>query len=211
MAKKIKPQQLYWCITKGHEEDWFIQAISQKEAQKVHACGEGFNLDYAKAKYICDIPLEFCEKEPCWPMSETLIALGFEYLQEGSPRRVRRNGVVYTEGTYFTSVLLTWDQFKQPTLYLLHARTTTKFKIGYTTNLENRIKQLSSTNPFYLDIMEHLNHPDAKKWEYALKKIFIDYRTNNEWFDFDDDGQVKLRKEFDKYRKICVDYSKEND
>ena len=52
MAKKIKPQQLYWCTTKGHEEDWFIQATSPKEAHKEHAYGIRYALMDDIAEYV---------------------------------------------------------------------------------------------------------------------------------------------------------------
>ncbi len=206
MARRIKPQQLYWCTTEFHEEDWFMQASSREEAAESHECEEGFNEGDAKAKFICDIPSVFWESEACWPRKETLKILGFEFLQEESPRRVRKDDMIYTEGTHYTSVLLTHEIYKQPLLYLIRARSTTRYKIGYTTNLENRIKQLSAHNPFYLDLVAFFPHPKARAWEYDLKKEFVNYRTNNEWFDFDDDIIGKVLSRIQDYQKLSTEY-----
>ena len=52
MSWKIKPQQLYWCTTKGHEEVWFIQTTSLKEAHKENAYGIRHALMDDTAEYV---------------------------------------------------------------------------------------------------------------------------------------------------------------
>lgn len=205
MCKK-KPQQLYWCTTPSHEEDWFIQASSLEEAQQSHECFEGFNEGDAKAKFVCNIPSELWETEPRWPFKETLVELGFEFLQEGAPRRVRKDGVVFTERTYMTSVYPTWRRHQQLLLYVVNLRTTTKYKIGYSANFENRFKQIQSHNPFYVDIVALLPHPLAKKWERELKDRFNNWKTNNEWFDLDNEAAALLMEELDQYRILSLDH-----
>lgn len=206
MSNSKHPQQLYWCTTTGHEEDWFIQASSLKEARESHAYGEGFNLEDARAKYICDMPAEYWESSPNWPSHDTLLALGFEFIQKTDPRRVRKDGIIYTEGTYMTSVFPFWKKHQQLLLYVVYLRTTTKYKIGYSANFETRLKQIQSHNPFYVDIVELLPHPLAKRWERELKDKFVNYRTNNEWFDLDKEAVTLLKEELGKYLTLSMEY-----
>ena len=195
-TKKIKQQYLFWCTTSGHEEDWFIQAENKDEAKESHENFEGLDNSGAKARLICKIPIEYCKAESCWPRHETLEALGFEFILKDSPRIVRRNGKLYKEGVYFEASFYKWDQFKQPLVYLINLRGTFKFKIGYTQNLDKRISQIQAHNPFHVDLAGLIVFKYAKRLEGELQTKYSKYKTNNEWFEFDEETAVSIIKEF---------------
>ena len=48
--------KLYWVTTEDHEEDWYVVAISAKEAAKFHEDMEGYDPGDAIAEALLDIP-----------------------------------------------------------------------------------------------------------------------------------------------------------
>ena len=56
-----------------------------------------------------------------------------------------------------------------------------KFKIGYSKNVEQRIKQLD-TRPFPIELVFKVYSSNAYDIEQALHKTFIDYKLDGEWY-----------------------------
>ena len=89
--------KLYWVTTEDHEEDWFVVAISAKEAAKFHEDMEGYNPGDAIAEAILDIPEEI-SAEIGWPSDEFLKALGATFLCDSPSRVVEISGRKFCEG-----------------------------------------------------------------------------------------------------------------
>jgi len=89
--------KLYWVTTADHDEDWFVVAVSAKEAAKLHEDAEGYDPGDARAKLVVAIP-EGLDAEPGWPSEELLSSLGVRYLSQDSPLVVQLNGRKFCEG-----------------------------------------------------------------------------------------------------------------
>lgn len=55
-------------------------------------------------------------------------------------------------------------------------------KIGYTTDVDSRIKQIQTGCPFKIEVIE-IWHGLTRKDEKTLHKAYDRYRTNGEWFE----------------------------
>src|SRR5690606_10906485 len=101
-AGAYEPLKLYWAMTGGSEEDWFIVARSARDAAFEHAAAEGFDPEDPSAEYIMDIPpslqRRLASADVCWPDHETLIECGAKFIREVSPRVVEIAGRTFTEG-----------------------------------------------------------------------------------------------------------------
>ena len=64
----------------------------------------------------------------------------------------------------------------------MYCQTTNQVKIGYSTNVERRLKQLSTGNPNILTVIALLG--GDKRLEKELHFKFRHYRINREWFNF---------------------------
>ena len=58
-----------------------------------------------------------------------------------------------------------------------------RFKIGFSKNVENRIKQLD-VRPFKLRLLHKIYDEQAYDIEQALHKRLINYKVDSEWYDF---------------------------
>lgn len=65
-------------------------------------------------------------------------------------------------------------------IYFIQGECGGPIKIGYTTDLENRIKKLQTGYPDRLQLL--LAFPGNKQFEQAIHKQFEQYRLNGEWF-----------------------------
>jgi hypothetical protein len=115
--------RLYWCETDDHDEDWFVVARAQWEADAFHEDAEGYNEGDASAEFVCFLPdseQRLADREGVgWPSRETLLACGAEFIpyapQDGfnelrtqvasGARVVRINGHVYSEGDIVSNVV----------------------------------------------------------------------------------------------------------
>ncbi len=102
MASKQQTVKLYWVTTADHDEDWFIVAVSARQARAYHEHYEGYGAGDARARLIVrDVRLnKFTNgKPPCHAQMRELMALGFEDAGSVPDRRkVRFEGKTYTEG-----------------------------------------------------------------------------------------------------------------
>ena len=68
------------------------------------------------------------------------------------------------------------------TIYLLQAVGTSRYKIGYATNVEKRIKVLQTASPFPLWCIKAV--PGTLKDEALLHSMYRSQRVCGEWFEF---------------------------
>lgn len=68
------------------------------------------------------------------------------------------------------------------TVYVMQQVQSRPVKIGYSTNVANRHKNLQASNPNHLNLLWHT--PGGRDLEDALHRRFHKYRVHGEWFDF---------------------------
>ena len=89
--------KLYWVTTEDHDEDWFIVASNQKEAEMLHENFEGYDTGDATAEEILEIP-KTMDVKAGWPSNKLLRALGAMFLTTGLVRVVEIRGRKFCEG-----------------------------------------------------------------------------------------------------------------
>lgn len=86
-------------------------------------------------------------------------------------------------------------------IYFLKERDTPYVKIGFTTNLDKRWKDLEASNPRTLDLIHQIDGDVSN--EHELHAVFKDYRVKGEWFVIGDELDTFIQKEMslDAYRE----------
>ncbi|MGA2675001.1 MAG: hypothetical protein ABSE99_17435 [Terracidiphilus sp.] len=102
MASTKQTIKLYWCTTDDHDEDWFIFAVSARQARAYHEDYEGYDKGDAQARLIVsNITLKEFQNgtPPCHARFEDLFQIGFQDAGT-SPNRRRAgwNGGIFREG-----------------------------------------------------------------------------------------------------------------
>jgi hypothetical protein len=72
--------------------------------------------------------------------------------------------------------------------YLYLIRCQQFYKIGITNDIKSRLAQLSTGNPFELDVVRVFGYDNAEIVERAIHQRFSDNRKRGEWFELDADG-----------------------
>lgn len=187
---------LYWITTPDGNENWFVVAETKSLAQEFHEYAEGYGGNYAVAKLVCPISNELTKKhvkdeEADWPTHELLKDLGAKILTESNPRIVNINGLVYREGN-FTENIFHYEHNKEAGVYVIKVQDTNQYKIGMTTNLARRIKQIRASNPFNVKLVYFVATEHYRSLEVHLHKLFKGYRGIGEWFYFQEDDLYEL-------------------
>ncbi len=185
---------LYW-VTSKDPENWFIVAPSKKIAAKCHENNEGLNNGNAKAELICEIPCELERKfrggendilgEGYWPSLDLLKSLGFEFIEKSPPYIVRRNGRVFYEGGSCSDLIVS-NLVDRSGVYLVNIRGTNHYKIGFTKNIQRRLKEFMTNNPFAVDLHFFLLTDYPVVVERELHSILSSNRIVKEWFEIHD-------------------------
>lgn len=89
------------------------------------------------------------------------------------------------------------------TVYLINAKGTSRYKIGYTNrSFEQRLAELSGgQSPYPLAITKTILVEDAHTVELELHRQFASYRKYGEWFEFDSRQLKEVLKSMDKATK----------
>ena len=194
----ITDANLYW-VTSKEPEDWFIVAPTKEIASECHENNEGLNDGDAKAECVCKISNEIelqCRKseydvlkEGYWPSLELLGALGFEFIEESPPYVVKRNGRVFYEGGSCSDLIL-YNMRDKFGVYFVNIRNSNKYKIGFTKNIQRRLKEFRTDNPFAVDLHFFLLTEQYRQVERELHSILSNNRTVREWFEIDNMGEL---------------------
>ncbi|WP_292808715.1 GIY-YIG nuclease family protein [Nostoc sp. JL23] len=90
--------------------------------------------------------------------------------------------------------------FKTDTVYLIHAKGTIRYKIGYTNRpFEQRLAELSSgQSPYPLIAIKTILVEDAHTIELGLHHKFSSFRYYGEWFEFTNHQLKEVCKAMDK-------------
>jgi DNA-binding XRE family transcriptional regulator/mRNA-degrading endonuclease YafQ of YafQ-DinJ toxin-antitoxin module len=86
-----------------------------------------------------------------------------------------------------------------------------KIKIGYSNNPKQRISNISTSNPFDLEVLLIINGGFKKEME--LHKQFQDFRSKGEWFDYNNviENYIKENMEFDRKEEFVIKKKKEKE
>lgn len=84
------------------------------------------------------------------------------------------------------------DYKNQSLVYVLKAND--RFKIGFTSNMEQRFKKVIGLCPYPLELIWTLSTNDYKRIEKALHRAFKDKRIHYEWFLLSDDDVKSIVK-----------------
>ena len=60
------------------------------------------------------------------------------------------------------------------------------YKIGVSANINNRIKELQTGNPYTIECVFSRRVPEAYEVEKYIHKLFEQDKVSGEWFEFDD-------------------------
>jgi hypothetical protein len=92
---------------------------------------------------------------------------------------------------------------RKGTVYLINAKGTNRYKIGYTNRpLEARLTELSGgQSPFPLAVTKTILVEDAHTIELGLHHKFTQFRKYGEWFEFSDRQLKEVIKTMDKATK----------
>lgn len=181
-------------------ENWFIVSTSENEAKILHEDGEGFDRGYARAKKICIIPNELVDihlkdDDNYWPSLELLKELGFGIIESESPRIVSYESKVYYEGGSMTKIV-EHHTSKFPGMYVINVTNTNKYKIGFTKNLDARLKVIRTMSPDQIRLRFYIITKHYKELEKEIHKILLSKLIRREWFSLDKEDINQLRTRF---------------
>lgn len=71
-------------------------------------------------------------------------------------------------------------------VYVIGAPGSATVKIGITTSVADRLRQIQSMSPVELEVL--WARPGSQELERSLHRHFADHRSHGEWFTFDDDA-----------------------
>jgi len=98
--------------------------------------------------------------------------------------KLRRNGLLDTASRIALGLIEEEEEKpeegKEPTIYFMHAFDANRIKIGFTTNIERRIRSLKMSSPHGLRFMYAI--PGTKDEEHKLHERFAHLRQHGEWF-----------------------------
>jgi len=69
---------------------------------------------------------------------------------------------------------------------------TTRYKIGFTSNIERRLKEITTSNPGSLNVLEKFKTKWNRKVETIIHKRYSNKNVKNEWFDLSDSDVKKF-------------------
>jgi hypothetical protein len=72
-------------------------------------------------------------------------------------------------------------------VYLLHVTDTSRYKIGLTTNLNRRIKQIGKQSPYPIELVHSFYTSNCSKSESNLHIKYDSFRIHGEWFELSDE------------------------
>jgi predicted GIY-YIG superfamily endonuclease len=175
---------IYWISTSDKHEDWFVVAVDQYVAEVFFAEQEGYPLDYISSEEICVADYEDKEdekQEAYFPTHSVLVKNGFEIISEDEPTIYWKAGKKYCQGNIIQSVII--EKVNQNNgVYIIAVRDTDLYKIGVTKDIEKRLSQLQTSNPYEFYLLGFYVTDRHRELESLLHKKFRLSRYKREWF-----------------------------
>lgn len=202
--KAVKRKFIYWCHNNLPEDFLFIYGTSKLQVQKkYHNLGGFEGIENIQAHKICEIPVQVqkemkitrvCDVAP----DELVLKSGIEFLHEDGSA-FRFNGRVYREEGLFDKRY----KSKQMHVYLFKMKEHMRFKVGHSTNVSQRLKQLSK--PFQLEIEMTIPTLNARQIESEILTCFKKFQIYNEYLELDQWTHFIL---MDMFRLYFVEYAR---
>lgn len=186
-------KHIYWIESFENQEDWFVVGVDQFVAEKFFCEHQGYDLDLVSSEDICIAEFEDEEdinEEAYFPSHEMLLKNGFEIISEGEPRIFWRAGRKFCQGNIIQSILVL-EGDKQSGVYILEVRDSGLFKIGVTKDIEKRLSQLQTSNPYEFYLRDFFITPKNRELENLLHKKFRLNRYKREWFKLNHDEVIE--------------------
>jgi hypothetical protein len=171
---------LFWVKTYDNHEDWFVVAENEHEAEIFFADNEGYDLDLVEADYVTAIECDI-EDAAFFPPLDLLEKNGFQIISEDEPLVVWKDGKKYCQGNILKEIIIQVSK-KKVGLYIISIKDTDLYKIGVTKDIENRLNQLQTGNPFEFHVHEFCITEKCWELETMLHKHLKDRRFKGEWF-----------------------------
>ena len=83
---------------------------------------------------------------------------------------------------------------KPGTIFIYRELGTNLYRIGYTSDIENRIKNLENSSPTTIDIVAKLYSKSSKLLKEHLTNVYADKHSHNNWYELDKNDIEYLRK-----------------
>lgn len=91
------------------------------------------------------------------------------------------------------------EQYKDGCIYIVNARGTSLYKIGYASNVGERMHSMRTDSPLELDVIAVIPAREPRKMESRLHRKYEKKRVRGEWFNLSNDDVVELSTVKDKY------------
>lgn len=141
-------------------------------------------MEEVSSKEICPADYEDKlneKKEAYFPTHEMLIKNRFEIISEGQPTIFWKAGEKYCQGNIIQNIIIERGR-KQNGVYLIAVRDTDLYKIGITKDIEKRLSQLQTSNPYEFYLMGFFVTEKCRKLESLLHQKLRLNRYKREWF-----------------------------
>lgn len=184
--------KLFWMTTRPQSgEDWFVIAENAHVAREMFTSYHGFGESIrVRASFVRDVPETIDEYHRRWsPSYETLKVLGCQVVSDREATVVRYQGRLFKQGDV---VQLTVEHLSNTGVYFLKVFGMPRYKIGCTTNLRQRIRDISNVSPMHMQLVEYIESSNPVYLESLLHKKFRTHRIKNEWFEFTDEQFVEV-------------------
>lgn len=179
---------LFWLSTIDGDEDWFVVGADAYVAELHFINSEGYEFEHVSHKEICKVDFEDeeCKNlETYFPSHEMLIKNGFQIISAEEPRILWKDGVKYCQGDIVKNIIIQRGKNLQG-VYIISIRESGLYKIGQTKNIEKRLKQLQTGNPFEFLLIKFFETSKFKELDSALHKKFKKNKYKNEWYKLND-------------------------
>ncbi|WP_117884309.1 GIY-YIG nuclease family protein [Aureibaculum luteum] len=175
---------LFWISSADGNEDWFVVGMDEYLAELHFSEMEGYELEYLSSKVICKVEFEdrdCLEKDVYFPSHEMLIKNGFHLISDEEPMIFWKDGIKYCQGDIRKNIIIE-NEKNQKGVYIISIKDSGLFKIGLTKNIEKRLRQLQTGNPFEYRLVEFFHTPKFKELEKTLHKKYVKNKYKNEWY-----------------------------
>jgi hypothetical protein len=177
-------KHIYWIESFENHENWFVVGADQYVSEKFFCNIEGYDLDLVSSEAICLADFEDedeSHKEAYFPSHEMLIKNGFELITEDVPRIFWRAGRKFCEGNIIHQIIVQKSN-KKAGVYIIEVRDSQLFKIGITKDINKRLSQLQTSNPYEFYLFDFFITNQNRELEKLLHEKFRLNRYKREWF-----------------------------
>jgi len=175
-------KNFYWIKTYDNHENWFVVAYDEYLAERFFEKTEGYDIGLFDATEICNVIFEDNEEDEYYPSNGMLIKNGFGIIKAETPMIVWKDGKKYCQGDIVSSIITEINNTKLG-LYIIYTdESPNLYKIGITKNIDKRIKQFETGNPFEFKLFDFFVAENCRELENMIHKKLEKNKYRKEWF-----------------------------